>query len=63
VRKSKTKPPNKVALHFVMEEFEEDTIGPWPTEELWSCKVVIIGKDLDKDFHRQKFESIFSGRM
>jgi len=63
VRKSQTKPPNKVALHFVMEIFEEDTIGPWPTEEPCSCKVVIIGKDLDKDFHRQEFERIFSGHM
>jgi G3E family GTPase len=51
--------PFKHVFHAVMDVSDEDDAGPWNDEKRIS-KIVFIGKDLDQQFIRQGWESIFA---
>mmetsp|Transcript_101974 Transcript_101974/g.293675 ORF Transcript_101974/g.293675 Transcript_101974/m.293675 type:complete len:516 (-) Transcript_101974:66-1613(-) len=53
--------PCKVVFHAVMDVSDEDTADPWKEGEKKLCKIVFIGKSLDRAFFERAWESNFVG--
>jgi len=51
--------PFKHVFHAVMDVSDEDDAGPWEEGEKRVCKIVFIGKSMDKAFLTKGFEAIF----
>lgn len=45
----------KVAFHAVMDCTDEEMIGPWKPDEKKVCKLVVIGRNIDKAYIRDAF--------
>merc|ERR1719388_422006 len=46
---------DKVAFHAVMDCTDEEMIGPWKEGEKKVCKLVVIGRKIDKKYIRDAF--------
>jgi len=46
---------DKVAFHAVMDCTDEEMIGPWKEGEKRVCKLVVIGRNIDKQYIRDAF--------
>lgn len=51
--------PNKYIFHMVMDVSDQDASGPWGENEKKTCKIVFIGKGLDKPLLTKTFEDMF----
>mmetsp|Transcript_45265 Transcript_45265/g.137235 ORF Transcript_45265/g.137235 Transcript_45265/m.137235 type:complete len:523 (-) Transcript_45265:442-2010(-) len=51
--------PYKHVFHAVMDVSDEDDAGPWAVGERRLCKIVFIGKSLDQQWLRTRFEALF----
>ena len=47
---------DKVAFHAVMDCTDEEMIGPWKPDEKRVCKLVVIGRNIDKAYIREAFD-------
>merc|ERR1719156_71593 len=47
---------DKVAFHAVMDCTDEEMIGPWKPDEKRVCKLVVIGRNIDKAYIREEFD-------
>ena len=47
---------DKVAFHAVMDCTDEEMIGPWKPDEKKVCKLVVIGRNIDKAYIREAFD-------
>lgn len=50
----------KLAFHAVQDVMEKKLVGGWAVDEARSCKVVFIGKRLDRPFFEQSFDACTS---
>lgn len=55
--------PLKFVFHAVMDVSDEDDAGPWAEGEKRVCKIVFIGKSLNKAFLTKGFEDMFVDRV
>jgi len=51
--------PFKHVFHAVMDISDEDDAGPWEEGEPRTCKIVFIGKSMDRSFFQRGWEACF----
>jgi len=47
----------RLVFHAVSDVMEKEFVGPWPTAARVGCKIVFIGKKLNRDFFESGFEA------